>query len=70
MGIVFGVLRLACVILFTLSVPLMVRARFRNPEPHSGNQRPRAATHQGPVWVPLRSAASGGFWEHAVQTFW
>jgi hypothetical protein len=32
MGIVFGVLRLACVILFTLSVPLMVRARFRNPE--------------------------------------
>jgi hypothetical protein len=32
MGIVFGVLRLACVILFTLSVPLIVRARFRNPE--------------------------------------
>jgi hypothetical protein len=32
MGIVFGVLRLACVILFTVSVPLMVRARFRNPE--------------------------------------
>jgi hypothetical protein len=32
MGIVFGVLRLACVVLFTLSVPLMVRARFRNPE--------------------------------------
>jgi hypothetical protein len=32
MGIVLGVLRLACVILFTLSVPLMVRARFRNPE--------------------------------------
>jgi hypothetical protein len=32
MGMVFGVLRLACVILFTLSVPLMVRARFRNPE--------------------------------------
>jgi hypothetical protein len=32
MGIVFGVLRLACIILFTLSVPLMVRARFRNPE--------------------------------------
>src|SRR3982074_395495 len=32
MGIVFGVLRLACVVLFTLSIPLMVRARFRNPE--------------------------------------
>lgn len=32
MGIVFGVLRLACVVLFTLSVPMMVRARFRNLE--------------------------------------
>jgi hypothetical protein len=32
MGNVFEVLRVACVILFTLSVPLMVFARFRNPE--------------------------------------
>jgi hypothetical protein len=32
MGIVLEVLRLACVILFTLSVPIMVRARFRNPQ--------------------------------------
>jgi hypothetical protein len=32
MGIVFGILRLACVVLFTLSIPLMVHARFRNPK--------------------------------------
>jgi hypothetical protein len=32
MDSVFEVLRVACVISFTLSVPLMVFARFRNPE--------------------------------------
>jgi len=32
MGVVFWVLRLACVVLFTLLIPLMVRKRFRNPE--------------------------------------
>ena len=31
MGIVIGVLRLACVVLFTLSIPLMVRKRIKNP---------------------------------------
>ena len=31
MGIVFGVLRLACVVLFTLSIPLMVQKRLKNP---------------------------------------
>lgn len=31
MGLLFAVLRLACVLLFTLLIPLLVRKRFRNP---------------------------------------
>lgn len=32
MGVLFEVLQLTCVVLFTLLIPLMVRKRFRNPE--------------------------------------
>ncbi len=31
MGVLLGVLRLVCVLLFTLLIPLLVRKRFRNP---------------------------------------